>query len=135
MSTVEERRRALLKMCGWYPANYEGEVTEVYKPYVETHKRMTELSIVVLPDEPAPKPQTIHVNQQFADGFDPDRIAKSFAEAVEKENPATRKLIRQAEQRTFQAVIGWLERAGKKKAVKLLREFYVGPGCGDPNIR
>ena len=145
MSTVEEKRAALLKVAGWDPDYWLKDPALDITQFRQREK----WAAIVFPDEPevplkAGGAQTFHVNQRFAEGFDPDRVAKAFAAAVEtaaqkqlhgvtmitRSKDEWDALTERIQTLTYRAILEHLEAQGKNKAVKVLHLTYRGPGSG-----
>jgi hypothetical protein len=127
MTTQAERRQVLLEMMGWtadYPEKYP-DACEVYYQRVEQAK-------LVFPDAPQPTPTSYEIHQQFAEGSDPDAVAKAFANAMKpKVEPHPAGSDGLAERQHYEIVLQlsrWLFHKGKRKAARFIRANYFKPG-------
>ena len=140
MSTIAEKRRALLSICSWDPGYWDKYITdpacspETARGYIERVKAAE----VIFPDEPEPKPQTINIEQRFAEGFQPGKVAEAFARDVERAarlapggegQPLLEDIVQECERRTLREtvreVVNWLELNGKSGAARIVRKRFI----------
>ena len=94
---------------------------------------VVELAEIIFPDEPEVPlgtggAKTFHINQPFAEGFNPDKVAEAFARDVElvAKQPLLEETAKKARLAAIITVAECLEYHGKNKAAKLVRDEFLG---------